>query len=330
MSGETVTIKDIAKRAGVSTATVSHVINNTRYVSEDVSQRVMKAMKEMDYRSNYLAKALRSNCSHTIGVIIPDITNHAFARIVHALEVELNRSGYSIILGNSRDELQREQEQFERLRSWRVDGIVMVPASPDFDYGSLYSKDCPILFVDRRPNTERYSGIFSDVYPPIFAGIEQLIESGHRRIACLTGEIRFSVQDRLNAFSDALAKHEVPMDSGLMPGGPSTIESGYERMEYICRATDATAVFVANRLLSMGCMQYVADHNIAVPDRMAILSFGCYDWRRITHPRLSTVLDPIDQMGMAAGQMMLTFLKNPEAEENRVVMNAYLTDRTSY
>ena len=332
MNKERSTIHDVARMADVSTATVSHVINNTRFVSEQVAKRVRDAMKETNYRSNYVARALRSSKTKTIGVIIPDITNPFYARMVHSLEMELNKYGYGLILCHSKDDLDRELEQIERLRSWLVDGIMIAPASSTFDYTELSSlQDCPVVYIDRQPNAEQFSGVFCNTHDTVQYAVEQLILSGHRKIACMLGHVLFSTtMDRKKGYIDALEKHGIPINPQYITTGPTTIESGDERMDYLLKASDVTAVFAANRKLSIGAMRRLSASGVKIPEEMAVIGFAAYEWCDITTPALTTVLEPIDDIGAEAARMMHARLTDAASAHSIVRLDAYLTQRSSY
>lgn len=332
MGNARATIKDVARMANVSTATVSHVLNNTRFVSPEVKQRVMGALEETNYSFNNVARALRSSKTNNIGVIIPDITNPFFAHVVKYLEVVLNQQGYNILLCHSRNDPEKEMEQLESMRSGLVDGVIIAPASSTFDYSTLpISKQCPMIFIDRRPMMKKYNGVFCNIRDVTQYAIEQLILAGHTRIACMLGQIRFSITyDRKKGYLDALEKHNIPVRQELILSGPTTAESGYEMMEYIMRATDATAVFAANGKLSLGAMHYLNEHDIAVPGRMAIIGLAAYEWSSVTRPALTSVLEPLKEMGLAAANLLLELIREPERPEEQIVLDAYLTKRTSY
>jgi len=332
MSEKYATIKDIAKMANVSTATVSHVLNNTRYVRPEVRKRVEEALRIKNYVHNNAARALRSNKTNTIGVIIPDVTNLFFAKIVKSLENILNQNGYQLLLCHSGDDYEKELEHIKTLSSARVDGIVMAPASATYDYSALpISKNFPLIFIDRCPNMERYSGVFVNSHDIIQYAVEQLILAGHKNIGCMIGEIKFiTTYNRKKGYIDALEKHGIPVRNDLILSGVTKVEAGYEMMSYLLRATDATAVFIANNKLSLGAMQYLSEMNIDVPGRMAIIGFAAQEWASVTKPKLTTVYEPLSDIGVAAARMILKMVENPDMPEERITIDACITERSSY
>ena len=326
------TVKDVAKLANVSIATVSHVLNHTRYVSPEVCKRVEDALRETNYMYNNAARSLRSNKTNTIGVIIPDITNPFFSKIVKSLEQVINRKNYSMILCHSGDSHVKELELMETLRAGRVDGAVIAPASPTFDYSEveLY-RQCPVVFIDRRPQMEQYSGVFINVHDIVQYAVEQLILAGHTKIGCMLGHIRFSTTfDRKRGYEDALQKHGIALRNDLVLSSPTTVEAGYERMSYYLQGTNCTAVFVANSRLSLGAIQCRNEFNIDVPGRMAIIGLAAQEWAAVTRPALTTVYEPLEEIGVATAELLLSRIGGDERQNEQIVLDACLSARSSY
>ncbi len=332
MKSQRLSIKDVAHKANVSIATVSHVLNKTRFVSDEVTQRVMDALAETNYKSNNIAKALRQNKTHTIGVIIPDIINPFFSNLVNYIEMELNEYGYNIILCHSRDDLTREIESINKLNSWAVDGMIIAPASPDFDYSELkMDRPCPIVFADRRPNMKNYSGVFFDLHNIFQRATEELILAGHEKIGCILGTIRFSTtHDRVKGYREAIEKHGLPVREDYIIITETTVESGYHAIERLIKETDITAVIVANSRMSIGVIKYLNQQQIAIPESMAVIGFEAAEWGEIIQPPLTSIRETVGDMGVAIARLMLDILQNPEQEERQIQLEPYLTARSSY
>ena len=328
------TIKDVARIAGVSTATVSHVMNQTRYVSEAVQERVMAAMRETNYTSNYIAKALRSSKSHTIGVVIPDISNPFYSNIVHHMERKLHDAGYMMILCDSRESVKQEEEMIQRLCGFQVDGIVLTPISPQVDYAQWAKRlGRPMVFMDRYPNSEQYSGVFCTVRKVICQAVEQMILSGHDCIALINRDtigLYSIVREREEGYRDALMKHGITPDPRYIFEIPATSERGYVQMADILRELpEVNGVFCANRHISLGALQCLIDSGRRIPVDMSIAGFATYNWYNVTTPRLSSVLEPLKEMGEAVGQLMLEVLEDPDREPRRIVLEAQLVGNAS-
>ena len=326
-------IKDVAQKANVSIATVSHVLNKTRYVSDETTQRVMNAMVEVNYHSNAVAKALRQNKTHTVGVIIPDIVNPFFSNLVNYIEMELNKFGYTVILCHSRDNLEQELACVKKLNSWSVDGIIIAPASPDYDYAELREREaqCPIVFVDRQPNTSNYNGVFFDIYRIFEEATAKLIDAGHRKIGFVHGPIRFSTTgDRLRGYESALALNGIPVDQKVIFCADTSIAGGYRAMEQLMSNTDMTAVIVANSRMCLGAMRYLGEKQVRIPEDLAIIGFETTEWADIVQPALTSIRETVDEMGISAAKLMMKILRNPDCEKQQIYLNPYLTKKTSY
>ena len=326
-------IKDVAQKANVSIATVSHVLNKTRFVSEETTQRVMEALSEVNYQSNAVAKALRQNKTYTIGVIIPDIVNPFFSNLVNYIEMELNKYGYNVILCHSRDNLEQEMKCVSKLNSWSVDGIIIAPASPDHDYAELRSREtqCPVVFVDRQPNTSDYNGVFFDIHHVFEEATTALIAAGHTRIGFIHGPIRFSTTgDRLNGYVSALTSHNIPVDHKLIFTADTSVAGGYHAISQLIESTDLNAVIVANSRMCLGAMRYLGEKNIKIPEDLAIIGFETTEWADIVQPALTSIRETVDEMGISAAKLMVKILCNPNCEKQQIYLAPYLTKKTSY
>ena len=326
-------IKDVAQKANVSIATVSHVLNKTRYVSDETTQRVMEALAEVNYQSNAVAKALRQNKTHTIGVIIPDIVNPFFSNLVNYIEMELNKYGYTVILCHSRDNLEQEKKCVSKLNSWSVDGIIIAPASPDYDYTELRNNEaqCPIVFVDRQPNITDYNGVFFDIHHVFEEATEALIAAGHTKIGFIHGPIRFrTTGDRLSGYMAALKAHSIPIDNDLILTADTIIAGGYHAIAQLVESTDMTAVIVANSRMCLGTMRYLGEKKIKIPSELAIIGFETTDWAEVVQPALTSIRETVDEMGISAARLMIKILRSPDSEKQQIYLTPYLTKKTSY
>lgn len=326
------TVKDVAKCAGVSIATVSHVINNTRYVSPQMRAKVEQAMKVTNYVPNHTARALRSDKTNTIGVVIPDVTNPFFATVVKALEGVLSQRGYSMLLCHSGDEYEKELKQLEILHAFRVDGIIIAPSSTTFDYSmtAVYGR-CPMVFIDRKPKMPVYSGVFINFHDIVQNAVEQLIQSGHSSIGFMIGYLRFSTtEDRQQGYLDALKKHNIPIDQNFIVSGPTTESAGYEYMRYFLEKTDVTAVFVANRLMSLGAVRCLNELGVDIPSQMGIICLAVQNEIALSRPALTTVYTPEVDIGISAANLLLRRIRGEKLEDEKIILDGCMTARSSY
>ncbi|MFW5996110.1 MAG: LacI family DNA-binding transcriptional regulator, partial [Halanaerobiaceae bacterium] len=183
-------MKDVAERAGVSTATVSHVINETRFVAEETRNEVLKAMKELKYYPNSAARILRKKESKIIGLVVPDISNFFFTGLARKIETVIKKKGYNIILGNSDEKIENEVEQIKIMNSYLIDGLIMAPARGDQSYldeDFLADNNFPIVFIDRMPKGYHGDCVLVDNEHASYKAVNYLIQQGHRRIGIITG-----------------------------------------------------------------------------------------------------------------------------------------------
>lgn len=326
-----VSIKDVAQAAGVSVATVSHVLNGTKYVTEATRTLVENAIKKLDYQPNYVARSLRVSQTNIVGLIVPDVSNYFFTSIAKSIEQELSNNGYNLLLCNSQENFEIELKKINALKAQMISGVIIAPANRAFDYRNvLPDSRYPIVFIDRKTDILQADTVIVNNYEATFEAISLLIQRGHERIGFIKGLDGISTTyDRLNGYYMALKSHRIDIDPSLVKDGDSTYESGYKIMEEYLDTTDISAVFVANNLMAVGAMHCLKDRNIEVPKQMAIISFDDYSWSVITSPAMSAIRQPTKEMGRIAAQMLVERIKNDTRAYEEKRLNAELVLRES-
>ncbi|WP_280769719.1 LacI family DNA-binding transcriptional regulator [Salipaludibacillus daqingensis] len=310
-------IKDVAKKADVSTATVSHVLNETRFVAEETKKKVFEAMKELDYRPNSVARSLRSRKSNIIGLLVPlvasDTSNFFFMSIANGIEQVLKENGYNLILSNSGEDLQVEQDQIKVFNTQLIDGLIIAPVdSKHHSYEENLRGDFPTVFIDRQPKDLLSDTVLIDSGVGTYEAIELLIRKGHNKIGFITGPLGITTSDeRLEAYIKALKDYNLPYDESLIKIGSATFDSGHKLTAELMKE-EVTAIFTANNVMTMGAVNYLQDHHIPIPDKVAIIGFDDYDWLRITSPPLSVVKQPSFEMGKKAVELLMERLNGSE------------------
>lgn len=328
MNGKKACIKDVAKLAGVSSATVSHVLNKTRYVSPEVTRRVNEALQTSNYSMNNIAKALRVNKTNTIGVMTPDISNPFFANVIKNIEVTLNMHGYNIILSHSSEDPEKEKRQLEMLMTWSVDGLVIIPSTTSFDYTT---RNFPTVFVDRKPENQNFSGVFTDSREILCHSVQRLIDKGHRKIGFASVYPRFSTHlDRLDGYLDALRKNDIRKKSDYIIVGDPTPENGYSMIKSLLENTDITAIILANNRIAIGAMRYLMDYHIEIPQRIAVITFANYEWATITNTPISCISLPMELIGNTAAKMLLDKIENQHLRPEQITVKCKLIERASF
>jgi len=301
------TINDVAEKAGVSTATVSHVINETRFVTKPTKDKVIEAMKELNYKPNKMAQSLRNKKSKIIGIIVPDL-NMFFTGIANHIEKKLKKEGYSLIISNSDENIENEKQQVELLNSHSIDGLIIAPVSGKQTYLNEVQKnnDYPIIFFDRKPNGFKGISILVENYEGSYKAIEYLIKKGHEKIGIIAGIPGITTTtERLKGYKKALLNNNIKINDKYICIGDSKCKTGYELANKLYNETDITALYVANNLMCIGAMDYFIDENIKIPDEIALIGFDDYKWTSVTKPSLSAIKQPIEEIGNNIAEILL-------------------------
>lgn len=304
---EKIGIRDVAKRAGVATGTVSRVLNNHPSVAEEVRARVRDVIDELGYKPDPLARSMRSKVSRLIGIIIPDLANPFFAELVQCAEQAATTHGYNVIFMTSFDDVSKETDRLAQLASRKVDGIILVPSNSFHELSP--PKDMPMVVVDRL--IPGYPGVGADNRGGAKLAVDYLLELGHRRIACIAGPSGSpTAKDRLQGYWDALEQC-----SGSPLAGPNLVvesafdyEGGRSAGTYLlARARDErpTAIFAGTDQQAIGCMRAANDLGIPVPAALSIVSFDGIPLSDMVAPRLTTVRQPIQKIAAAAVSALL-------------------------
>ncbi|GAE28787.1 LacI family DNA-binding transcriptional regulator [Alkalihalobacillus hemicellulosilyticus] len=319
-------IKDVAKVAKVSTATVSHVINGTRYVANETKDKVFLAMKELDYKPNLVAKSLRSRKSMIIGLIVPmqytDTSNFFFMSIANGIETIVKQQGYNLILGNSHENIQTEIEQIKLFNSQLIDGLIIAPTADNMEpYLEHFNGEYPVVFIDRKPVGYNGDLVIADSYNSTLEAITLLMKKGHKKIGFITGKLGISTSDeRLTAYKKAYEQNDLPIDTLCIKEGESCFDSGYKFAEELVENQKITAIFVANNVMTMGALRYLNENHLKVPDDVAIIGFDDYDWMKITSPPISVIKQPSFEMGEEAVRILLERIENGKEYEGEQVL----------
>lgn len=331
------TLHDVAALAGVSIATVSAVVNQKSSVGEKSRQRVEAALQQLDYRPHPLARSLKTGRSHAIGLVVPDITNPFFPEAMAGIEAVARSRGYSVLLANSNEDPAQERQNLHFLHSRRVDGIVLVCASGGVDYAPFTSSHCPIVFMDRLPAGKVSApSVIVDNAGAARRATQHLLALGHERIAIIAGRLDLSVgSGRLAGFKQALRSARLPLRPEYLQLGDFQPDSGYRAgLHLMSLAEPPTAVFACNNSMTLGLMRALAERQIDCPERVSVLAFDDFPWAAHFRPELTTVAQPVLELGRQAMRLLLAAIDpaSPEAAEikgNQVILSAELRIRKS-
>jgi LacI family transcriptional regulator len=302
------TMRDVAHRANVSIATVSHVINKTRPVSSELRERVYAAMEALGYERNVVARALRSKQSLTIGVIVPDSTNPFFAEVMRGIEdVSLARE-YSVILCDTRGDLATEELHTRNLVAKQVDGIIYIAAGKGYTHiEKLIARSLPVVLVERDPLEMAADAVLISNFDGGYAATSYLTGLGHRRVACITGPSRLTLRgDRLEGYRRAMEDAGLRVQEQMVQGGDFSCGSGYRAAKTLLALPQRpTAIFAFNDLMALGVLRAAHEAGLQVPDQLSVIGFDDIYLASFAMPALTTIRLPKHEMGRQAADMLL-------------------------
>lgn len=326
-----VTIRDVAQRAGVSTSTVSHVINGTRFVSPELAERVRTAMAELRYQPNAVARSLRRKETLTLGMVVPDNANPFFAMMARAVEDTCYRQGYSLILTNSEDDLERELANINVLVAKQVDGLILAAVGLSSRDLQRVLRQVPTVVVDRELSGIQADMLLVDNFDGGYQATRHLIALGHRRIGCITGpSVTTPSAERVIGYRRALSEAGLPYDETLVVRGDFQFAGGYEGARALLTLPEPpTAIFACNDLMAVGAIAAAAALGRRVPDDLSVVGFDDTILASYVTPALTTVAQPIADIGRLATEMVLQRVQAPNDPPVRRVLPTRLVVRQS-
>lgn len=311
-----VTISDVAKLAGVSTATVSHTINNTRYVSAETKEKVYEAIAQLGYTPDASARSFRTGKKKTIGFIVPDISNKFFATMIESVEHHLAAAGYHLIIANTKEDMGREENNIRLLTAGLVDGLLVASTMDDFErLDSLIPAGFPVVLVDRMFEKKKFASVSVSNFQPIYRSVCRLVGKGDRRIGIIGGLPRLSTtQERISAYQQAMIDCGLPPEETFIRYGDSMENSACtclgQLMEQNC-----DAVIVTNGLMASEAIIYLHRKGVQLARDIDLVSFVDYesDFYQLYANQIDSIIQPVDELGAAAGEEILKRVEDPEA-----------------
>jgi DNA-binding LacI/PurR family transcriptional regulator len=306
-----VSIKDIAKAAGVSYSTVSRALNNSPKVKPETRERIQRLAAEMGYLPSAVARSLVTQRTQTIGVVVTTITDLFFAEVIHSIEETALNHGYSVILANSGGEPQRELAEIQALRERRVDGIILASAYSGSKYASvLRGTDMPVVIINNVHKEHYGYSVEMDNCSGSRQAVRHLLEQGHRRIAYVAGpDTEWDNVERQNGYEQVLSAYGLPVDPVLIVSGGLRPAEGMAAMRrLLALAAPPTAVFCYNDATALGAIRAAHAAGLRVPQDISVVGFDDIDLAAYFEPPLTTVAQPKREMGRRAVQMLLDLL----------------------
>ncbi|MFB0917868.1 MAG: LacI family DNA-binding transcriptional regulator [Clostridiaceae bacterium] len=327
-----VSIKDVAREAGVSIATVSRVINNVNVVSSNTKKRVDDAIEKLGYSPNIVAQSLKTQRSRSIGILIPDISSQVYPEIVRGAEDVAQMYDYSIILCNSDFDVDKEKKYIKVMKEKMVDGLLYMSSSLDpeiLDYIKLLQ--LKTILVETSEEDKALPSVTIDNRRASYDAVKYLLDKGNKRIAYvgIKKDKRNAWARRFDGYEDALKERGMEVDPELTYYGDLKAQTGYKGINAILEKTKVDAVFCGSDEIAMGVINGLRDNGLRCPEDVDVMGFNDIIEAAIFYPKISTISQPLYDMGSVSMRMLVKMLKNEPLDENHFTLGYQLIERDS-
>jgi len=328
-----VTIRDVARAAGVSTATAARALGGYGHASPAARRKVSESARRLGYRPNVVARALVSRATTTVGLVVGDIENPFFAAAARGLADVMDAHGYTVLLANADEDAGRERRAVDALRARQVDGMVVVPApgaSPEH-LAELVTAGVPLVLLDRAVVGVAADSVLVRNVAGARAAVAHLAGLGHRRIGVVSDSPEItSSAERIQGYRQALRAAGIAPEPGLISiGGPTRDDGEAAALRLLDRADRPTAVFTANNFMTVGALRAARSLGLRIPDDVALVGFDDLDWTTLVQPPVTVVRQPVADLGRVAGERLLRRLEGDAGPPNRIRLDANLIVRGS-
>lgn len=329
------TLRDVAERAGVTTATVSYILNDKKTFPDETKQRVQAAITELGYIPNLSARTLTQRSSKLIGIVVPQtegsrlmFQNDFYSEILGSIEFHARQNGYHVIISAT-----DANESYLRLaRERNLDGIIVIGMYPDEFYRQMKQSHIPIVLVDSYCNDHYYHNIRIDDAYGSYLATSYVLSKGHRNIAFFSGQLKENgvMKKRLTGYRDALAEYEIPFDQRYVFEGKIDYTSGINAAERLLASDiSATAVVAAADILAIGAMKGFYERGVRVPEDISVMGFDDLEISQYLTPGLSTIHQEISQKGEKAVELLINNIKEPNLTKQEQILPVQLIERGS-
>lgn len=329
-----VTIKDIAEALRLSTSTVSRALSDDKNIRRETKEKVLATAKLLGYKPNPVALNLKYGRTNTIGVIVPEMTTPFAAEVINGIQEILYPEGLKVIIAQSNENPATERDNLHLMERFRVDGIIInlchQSANQD-EYIRIQRQGIPMVFFDRIPADLDATVVKVDDYAKSFFLVEHLIRSGRKRIAHIQApSYLYNSIERTKGYRDALAKFHQPYDPTLVIKTGVTIDDGKAAAQQLLTSqAPFDAIFAFTDTLAIGAMNHLRERGVSIPDEVAIASFSGTILSTIVHPQLTTVEQPLREMGRMAASLALEKIRRPSAPNKTITLDATIQLRAS-
>ena len=308
-----VNIKVVAKKAGVSTATVSRVLRDESKVKEKTRKKVIKAIADLNYEVNAVARSLRQRKTYTICIIVGNVLSQFYSIIAKSVEDVAQKNGYNMILCNGDDYPQKELSYLKVLKANRVDGIILTPTGKNPEYiNNLIDSDTKMILLDRLIDGVKCDAVLVDNENGAYKAVKHLIEQGYRKIGIITGYLdRTTGKGRLNGYLKALNEAGIQRNDALIKVGNFKKRSGIQlTRDLLEEQIKPEAIFVANIDMTLGALITIKEMGVKIPEDIGIVGFDDSEWAIISEPPITTVSQPVYTLGSTAAEMLIKKINN--------------------
>ena len=327
------TIKDVARLAGVSTTTVSHVINKTRFVAETTQERVLEAVNELNYAPSAVARSLKCNSTNTIGMLVTQSTNLFFSEVIDGVESYCYRQGYTLILCNTGGIYEKQRDYIRMLAEKRVDGILVMCSDLTEELSEMLNKhkDIPKVVMDWGPDTSQADNIIDNSEEGGYLATKYLIDHGHTQIACLSGHFEKAVcKERIQGFKRAMNQAQLDINEDWILEGNFECDTAVLAADQLVAMDNRpTAIFCFNDTMALGLMSRLQQKGIRIPEDISVIGYDNIELAEYFSPPLTTVHQPKRRLGKNAFEILLKRIKDKEHEKRVFEMHPEVVERST-
>jgi LacI family transcriptional regulator len=317
------TIKDVAKKTGLSLSTISKYLNGG-HVREENRQAIEQAVAELDYSVNYFARSLKSARSRTVGILLPTISSPFFGRVVAAMDPVFQEAGYESVVCSYNFNRELELQKLEFLAHKHVDGLIYVPESATMDEIAARVSGTPLIMLDRTVPGASCDRIVVDNLNAVYMAVEHLIGRGHRRIGLICGPMRISTAlERATGYRRVLADYSLPVDESLIRSGNYDVESGYRLFGELLDLPDPpTALCVTSYDMTIGAITAAHERGVALPADVDFIGYDNIDLCSVVNPPLEIIEQPMEAMGAEAAKLILARVSGDDSPSRLLRLKA--------
>ena len=329
-----VTIREVAKAAGASVSTISAALNNSDYVSTEMRSRIDEAIKTLRYCPNDLARSLRLQKTHSIAIVVPDLSNNFYIELVRGAKDYSASANYTVLIGDSRESSEEELNYLDSFHRRRVDGVVRVPPVKSGGGKSrMLLGNLPVVYADRHPlPRDSYVGrVGVDNTRAAESATCYLLSLGHRDIGIITGDASSGTSvERLEGFLSALRSVKIRPEQSMIHMGHNDMESGhFHAMQLLTQPQRPTAIFCTNNMMALGALAAIQEIGLACPEEISLLGFDDFYWATLLRPRLTVVRQPAREIGMTAARILIDHIEGRASVPTPALLGTQLIVRDS-